>query len=79
MGERLPKSVVSRIWSAIISCMHFLHALGACNWVVGGRHGAANRLEMKRTSLVYRMKKLGITRPSSLSHKNAIAGLASHE
>jgi formate hydrogenlyase transcriptional activator len=58
---------------------HILHALEACNWVVGGRHGAANRLEMKRTSLVYRMKKLGITRPSSLSHKNAIAGLASHE
>jgi formate hydrogenlyase transcriptional activator len=58
---------------------HILHALEACNWVVGGRHGAANRLEMKRTSLVYRMKKLGITRPSSLPHKNPIAGLASHE
>jgi formate hydrogenlyase transcriptional activator len=58
---------------------HILHALEACNWVVGGQHGAANRLEMKRTSLVYRMKKLGINRPPSSPHKNTIDDLASHE
>ena len=52
-----------------ISCLaqvereHILHALEASNWVVGGRNGAANRLGMKRTSLVYRMKKLRIGRP----------------
>jgi formate hydrogenlyase transcriptional activator len=41
---------------------HILHALEASNWVIGGRNGAAERLGMKRTSLVYRMKKLRINR-----------------
>jgi len=41
---------------------HILRALESSNWVVGGRNGAAQRLGMKRTSLVYRMKKLRITR-----------------
>jgi formate hydrogenlyase transcriptional activator len=42
---------------------HILLALEASNWVIGGRNGAADRLGMKRTSLVYRMKKLRISRP----------------
>src|ERR1700678_4704792 len=42
---------------------HILRALEASNWVVGGRSGAAERLGMKRTSLVYRMQKLRISRP----------------
>ena len=42
---------------------HILRALEASQWVVGGRDGAAARLGMKRTSLVYRMQKLGISRP----------------
>jgi len=42
---------------------HIVHALEASNWVIGGRNGAAERLGMKRTSLVYRMKKLRIGRP----------------
>ena len=42
---------------------HILHALKASDWVIGGRNGAAERLGMKRTSLVYRMKKLRISRP----------------
>jgi formate hydrogenlyase transcriptional activator len=42
---------------------HIVRALEASNWVVGGRNGAAQRLGMKRTSLVYRMKKLRISRP----------------
>jgi formate hydrogenlyase transcriptional activator len=41
---------------------HILRALEASNWVVGGRNGAAERLGMKRTSLVYRMQKLRIRR-----------------
>ena len=44
---------------------HILRALDASNWVVGGRSGAAERLGMKRTSLVYKMQKLGISRPVS--------------
>jgi formate hydrogenlyase transcriptional activator len=41
---------------------HILRALEASDWVIGGRNGAAERLGMKRTSLVYRMKKLRISR-----------------
>jgi formate hydrogenlyase transcriptional activator len=41
---------------------HILRTLEASNWVIGGRNGAASRLGMKRTSLVYRMKKLRISR-----------------
>ena len=48
---------------------HILRALEASNWVVGGRNGAAERLGMKRTSLVYRMRKLRISRPA-LSPRN---------
>ena len=36
--------------------------LEACRWVIGGASGAATKLGMKRTSLQYRMKKLGIIR-----------------
>jgi formate hydrogenlyase transcriptional activator len=46
---------------------HVLRALDASNWVVGGRSGAAERLGMKRTSLVYKMQKLGISRPVAFS------------
>jgi formate hydrogenlyase transcriptional activator len=47
---------------------HILRALTATNWVIGGRNGAAARLGMKRTSLVYRMKKLRISRREAVSH-----------
>ncbi len=43
---------------------HILRVLDASNWIVGGRNGAAERLGMKRTSLLYRMHKLRISRPS---------------
>ncbi len=41
---------------------HILAVLEATNWVIGGPHGAARRLGMKRPTLIYRMKKLGIER-----------------
>ena len=44
---------------------HIVRALEASHWVVGGRNGAAERLGMKRTSLVYKMGRLGISRPVS--------------
>jgi formate hydrogenlyase transcriptional activator len=40
-----------------------LRALRETNWVVGGTRGAAARLGLKRTSLAYKMDKLGISRP----------------
>jgi formate hydrogenlyase transcriptional activator len=51
---------------------HIVRALEASNWVVGGRNGAADRLGMKRTSLVYKMRKLRISRPLSTEPKSAI-------
>ncbi len=41
---------------------HILAALKQTNWVIGGTSGAAARLGMKRTTLIFRMQKLGITR-----------------
>ena len=39
---------------------HILHVLRQVGWVVGGRDGAAARLGLARTTLLYRMRKLGI-------------------
>jgi formate hydrogenlyase transcriptional activator len=58
---------------------HILRALEASNWVVGGRNGAAQQLGMKRTSLVYRMRKLRISRPPTVSLKGAVNSPAGHD
>jgi formate hydrogenlyase transcriptional activator len=42
---------------------HILRALEQTGWVIGGTHGAAARLGLKRTSLVSTMQRLGIVRP----------------
>jgi formate hydrogenlyase transcriptional activator len=42
-----------------------LEALEQTGWVVGGRKGAAMRLGVGRTTLLYKMKRLGIERPAS--------------
>jgi formate hydrogenlyase transcriptional activator len=39
---------------------HILHVLREVGWVVGGSDGAAARLGVARTTLIYRMQKLGI-------------------
>ena len=39
---------------------HILHVLRQVSWVVGGSNGAAARLGVARTTLLYRMRKLGI-------------------
>ena len=41
---------------------HILHVLQECNHVVGGPRGAASRLGLKRTTLLSRMKKLGLAK-----------------
>ncbi len=41
---------------------HILAVLEATNWMLGGPRGAAVRLGVKRTTLIYRMKRLGIDR-----------------
>jgi len=40
-----------------------LQTLEAVGWVIGGATGAAARLGVKRTTLINKMKKLGISRP----------------
>jgi formate hydrogenlyase transcriptional activator len=42
--------------------LHILTTLLTTNGVVGGRNGAAARLGLKRTTLIARMKKLGLSR-----------------
>jgi len=42
---------------------HILSALRETAWVVGGAKGAAAQLGMKRSTLLWKMKKLGISRP----------------
>jgi len=38
-------------------------ALRSTDWVIGGENGAAARLDVKRTTLLYKMRRLGILRP----------------
>ncbi len=42
---------------------HIIAALETSNWVIAGPNGAAVRLGMKRSTLQFRMRKLGIVRP----------------
>ena len=41
---------------------HILRTLGETDWVIGGPHGAAARLAVRRTTLLYKMRRLGISR-----------------
>ena len=44
-----------------------LRTLHAAGWIVGGPRGAAARLGLARTTLISKMKKLGISRPAIVS------------
>jgi formate hydrogenlyase transcriptional activator len=44
---------------------HILAVLEETNWVLAGDNGAAARLGMKRSTLQFRMRKLGIARPAA--------------
>jgi formate hydrogenlyase transcriptional activator len=39
---------------------HILETLKQTDWLIGGQSGAANRLGLPRTTLIYKMRKLGI-------------------
>jgi formate hydrogenlyase transcriptional activator len=54
-----------------------LHALEAARWVIGGPKGAATKLGVKRTTLIHKMKKLGISRPGLESTEDS--GSSSHD
>ena len=42
---------------------HIIEVLQQVNWVIGGPKGAAEKLGLKRTTLIAKMRRLGITRP----------------
>jgi formate hydrogenlyase transcriptional activator len=44
-----------------------LRTLDATGWTIGGANGAAAKLGLKRTTLIYKMKRLGIERPGLYS------------
>jgi len=48
-----------------------VHTLEEVGWLVGGANGAAAKLGLKRTTLINKMKKLGISRPSPQRSQNA--------
>src|ERR1700677_2976482 len=49
-----------------------LHTLEATAWVIGGPNGAAAKLGLKRTTLICKMQKLGISRPALQSSPELI-------
>jgi formate hydrogenlyase transcriptional activator len=51
-----------------------MQALHGAGWVVGGPQGTAARLGLKRTTLLAKMKKLGISRSSRRSETVGLAG-----
>jgi len=44
---------------------HILQTLQSTDWVIGGPHGAAAQLEVRRTTLICKMRRLGIFRPQN--------------
>jgi transcriptional regulator with GAF, ATPase, and Fis domain len=55
-----------------------LNTLEALHWVIGGPKGAAARLGLKRTTLIHKMQKLGISRPRPDRPENGME-TASHD
>jgi formate hydrogenlyase transcriptional activator len=53
--------------------MLILHTLEAVGWVIGGTRGAAATLGLNRSTLINKMKKLGISRPSPKCMEDLLA------
>jgi formate hydrogenlyase transcriptional activator len=49
-----------------------LQTLEGVGWVIGGPKGAAAKLGLKRTTLIHKMQKLGISRPDLQSSENVV-------
>lgn len=67
-NQELPVAVVRTLADA--DRAHIKAALHETNWVVGGPNGAAVRLGLARTTLIARMRKLGISRERAEPHAN---------
>ena len=66
--EKVEKSSFSTVNGSLMDAErhHIVSALRESNWVIGGAHGAASKLGLKRTTLLYKMQKLGISRPPQM-------------
>jgi len=53
---------------------HILRVCTACGWKIKGTGGAAERLGLNASTLYFRMKKLGITRPGDASPRDQHKG-----
>jgi formate hydrogenlyase transcriptional activator len=53
-----------------------LHTLERVGWVIGGAKGAATKLGLKRTTLIHKMQKLGISRPVLQSDQDGMGQAA---
>jgi formate hydrogenlyase transcriptional activator len=56
--------------------VRIMQTLQAAGWVIGGAKGAAARLGLKRTTLISRMSRMGISRPPFQSRHNVIGSAA---
>jgi transcriptional regulator with GAF, ATPase, and Fis domain len=56
-----------------------LAALRKTGWVIGGPRGAATRLGLKRTTLITKMNKLGISRPMQQDDTDELLGKPENE
>ena len=56
---------------------HILHALEETKWLVGGAHGAAARLGLKRTTLMDKMRRHGLSREAA--HERSVFALSEAE
>jgi formate hydrogenlyase transcriptional activator len=52
-----------------------LETLEQVGWIVGGQRGAAAKLRLKRTTLLARMRRLGISRPTSQEGADVLSEL----
>jgi len=56
-------------------CTLIVETLEQAGWIVGGTRGAAAKLGLKRTTLLAKMRRLGIARPTSLE-ETGVPGIA---
>lgn len=61
-----PRSESASLTLADADREHILETLHQTDWLIGGQDGAANRLGLPRTTLIYKMRKLGIEARRSL-------------
>ena len=52
---------------------HILETLNQTGWLIGGQDGAASRLGLPRTTLIYKMRKLGIEARRSMGSRSRFA------